>query len=170
MARTVVGTRGDGKYGGSRYLNARRMVGTGHWRVGPAGLIFIQISETAKICKFKTAIFRYSNHTQILYEAIIKYSEQLLQLGQLQIPNINHVINSGTNSNLNILRILQGFKPSEKILRNFPKFSFHLIFTKVNLAGHTCMKEILRYDTGVKWLGSNKRKEFEFQIQTSQHF
>jgi hypothetical protein len=36
----------------------------------------------------------------------------------------------------------KGSKPSGKNLKNSPKLSFELIYTKVNLVGHTFMQEI----------------------------
>jgi hypothetical protein len=76
-----------------------------------------------------------------LYEARCKYYEKHTQLGPLQIPNRIHSINFGIDSNLNLLWILKGFKPSEKNLINSPKFSLNMVFTKVNLAGKTSMEE-----------------------------
>jgi hypothetical protein len=47
--------------------------------------------------------FPYSKNIQTFYGALLEYFEQLYKLGQLQIPNIIHVINFGTYSNLNFL-------------------------------------------------------------------
>jgi hypothetical protein len=62
-----------------------------------------------------------------------------------------------------------GFKPSGTNLINSPKFSLEMVFTKVNLVGHTCMQENLVSTQVSKWLSLNKRKEFWFEIQTSQN-
>jgi hypothetical protein len=59
--------------------------------------------QSFQILKFKTESFPCSINTQTLYDARFEYFEQLSKLGQLQIPNIIHVINFGTDSNLNIL-------------------------------------------------------------------
>jgi hypothetical protein len=102
---------------------------------------FFKFPKTARICKFKTDAFHYSKNTESLHDAIHEYSEQLSQLGQLQILNRIHSINFGTNLNLNFLWILKGFKPFWKNMRNSLKFTIDLIFTKVNLFGCTCMQE-----------------------------
>jgi hypothetical protein len=46
--------------------------------------------------------FPSSKNIQTLHGAIFKYFEQLSQLGKLQILNRIHVINSRTDSNLNL--------------------------------------------------------------------
>jgi hypothetical protein len=104
-----------------------------------------------------------------LYEAYFEHSEQLSQLAQLQILNGSHVIISETNSNLNLPWILKGFKPSGKNLVNSLKFYLGLIFTTVNLAVHTCMQEMGVPIQVLIWLDLKQRKEFEFEIQTTQH-
>jgi hypothetical protein len=63
----------------------------------------------------------------------LKHKEQLSFLSQLQIPSVLHVINSGTNSKLNIPRILKGFKPFWKNLINFSKFYLHMIYLNIIL-------------------------------------
>jgi hypothetical protein len=55
-----------------------------------------------------------------LHEAILEYSEQLSQLGRLQIPNINKVKNPGIGS---LFESLMNFKRDSNILENFDKFS-----------------------------------------------
>jgi hypothetical protein len=45
----------------------------------------------------------YSQNAQTLHKARLECDEQLFQLALLQIPNIIHDINFGTDSNLNIL-------------------------------------------------------------------
>jgi hypothetical protein len=82
-----------------------------------------------------------SKNSQALHEARLQYSEQLPNLCRLLIPNRIHVIKLETDSNLNLLWILKGFKPSGKYLIIFWKFSFNMVFTKVNLDGHTFMQE-----------------------------
>jgi hypothetical protein len=86
--------------------------------------------------------FCISKPLQTLYEAKFEHVEQLSPLSQLQIPTRIHVINFGTNSNLNLPPIFMGFKPCRKNLVNSLKFYIDLIFTKVNLVEHTCMQEI----------------------------
>jgi hypothetical protein len=61
---------------------------------------------------------------------------------QLQTPNKIHVKNVGTDSNLNFLRILKGFKPCWKNLVNSLKLYLDLTFSNVNLVGHTYMQDI----------------------------
>jgi hypothetical protein len=51
--------------------------------------------------KFKMNVFPSSKLVQTLHWAIFECYEQLCQLSQLQIPTRVHVINFGTNSNLN---------------------------------------------------------------------
>jgi hypothetical protein len=80
-----------------------------------------------------------SKNIQDRHGAIFEYSEQLSQLGRLEILNIIHVINSGIDCNLKLLWILKGFKHCGKNPVNSLKFSLNLIFTKVNLVGYTCM-------------------------------
>jgi hypothetical protein len=43
-----------------------------------------------------------STNIQTLHEDRYKHEEQLSLLAQLQIPNVSHFMNSGTNSNLNL--------------------------------------------------------------------
>jgi hypothetical protein len=45
--------------------------------------------------------FMYSKNVQTLHAARFEYFEQLSQLGRLQVLNRIHVINSGTQFNLN---------------------------------------------------------------------
>jgi hypothetical protein len=47
--------------------------------------------------------FHCSKNSQTLHEDRIEYSDKLCQLGQLIIHNEIHVINFGTDSNLNLL-------------------------------------------------------------------
>jgi hypothetical protein len=66
------------------------------------------------------------------------------------IPDLNIVnnflngvaINFGTDSNLNILGILKGFKPCGKNLINSLKFYLVMVFTTMSLGWHMCMQEI----------------------------
>jgi hypothetical protein len=99
-------------------------------------------SKTAWNWEFKIDVFHCSKKNQILCEDRLEYSEQVAQLCGLLIPNRINVINLGTESNLNVLWILKGYKPSRKNLRNSPKISLELVFTKVKLVQHTCMQEI----------------------------
>jgi hypothetical protein len=58
---------------------------------------------------------------QTLHRDSLEHEEQLSFLSQLQIPSEFKVINSGTNSKLNIPQILKGSKPfwkkSDKFLK-----------------------------------------------------
>jgi hypothetical protein len=46
---------------------------------GPPGLIiFPDFSKAARTCKFKMDILWFSNNSQLLHEARLEYSEQLL--------------------------------------------------------------------------------------------
>jgi hypothetical protein len=76
-----------------------------------------------------------------LHDAGFEHDEQLSPLAQLQILNISHVINFGTDSHLNLPGILKKFEPCVKNLVNSLKFYPNLIFTTVNLVGHTCMQD-----------------------------
>jgi hypothetical protein len=60
----------------------------------------LQILQTLK---FKRKAFPMSKNTQAWLGARFECFEQLSQLGHLQIPNKIHVINFGTDSNLNLL-------------------------------------------------------------------
>jgi hypothetical protein len=66
--------------------------------VGPPGLGEF---HSAPNLKFKTDVISCSKNIQTLHEPRVEYSEQLLQLGRLQIPNIIHVIIFGIKSTLN---------------------------------------------------------------------
>jgi hypothetical protein len=68
---------------------------------GPAKYIF-KFSNSTQTCKYKKEAFPYSKNIHSLHAAIFEYLEQLSQLGQLQILNRTHVINSGTQFNLKI--------------------------------------------------------------------
>jgi hypoxanthine-guanine phosphoribosyltransferase len=76
-----------------------------------------------------------------LQGAIFEPNEQRLSLAQLQISDEFHVINFGTNSNLNLPCILKGFKPFGTNLVNSLKIYLEVIFLNMNLVGHTCMQE-----------------------------
>jgi hypothetical protein len=77
-----------------------------------------------------------------LHEARFEHDEQLSPLAQFQIPIASQLTNFGTDSNLNLVSILKGFKPCGKNLANSLKISLDLMFTTVNLVGPTGMKEI----------------------------
>jgi hypothetical protein len=79
---------------------------------------------------------------QALLADRFEYSKQLSPLGGLPIPKRIHVKNPGIDSNWNILWILKWFNPSGKNLINSPKVYLDLIFSKVNLVGHTCMQDL----------------------------
>jgi hypothetical protein len=64
----------------------------------PPELKIFYYSNSAQTSKLKNKTFAMSKNTQILYDAIFEYFEQLSQLGQLQNLRID-VINSGTKSN-----------------------------------------------------------------------
>jgi hypothetical protein len=112
------------------------------WQVGPARFNYYpKFPKPTKKCKLKIDTFCCSKNSQILYAARLEVSKQLSLLCWLQIPNIIHVKNPGTDSNLNLLWILKEFKPFGKKLISSPKFYLDLIFTIVNLARHTGMRE-----------------------------
>jgi hypothetical protein len=100
---------------------------------------FFKFPNSTQTCKFKREAFPCSKNIQIVHEARLECFEQLSPLGQLQIRNRIHVINSGIEFNLNLPWILKGFKPCGKKLINSLKFYLNMVFTKVNLVGHTCM-------------------------------
>jgi hypothetical protein len=71
--------------------------------VGPAWLnIFSKISNSTQISKFKKEAFPCSKNIKTLHDAKFEYFEQLYPLRRLQILNKIHVINSGTEFNLNL--------------------------------------------------------------------
>jgi hypothetical protein len=79
----------------------------------------------------------------------VEYFEQLSQLCRLQIPNINHVKNPGIDS---IFESSMNFKGVQTSWEKSDKFSIGLIFTKVNLVGHTCMQDFeLQYKCKKAW-------------------
>jgi hypothetical protein len=111
--------------------------------MGPTPFTLFQINfKLFQALKFKIEAFSSLKNSQALHEARIELYEQPSPLAQLQIPNGCHVIKFETNLNLKLPRILKGFKPLRKNLVNSLKFYPYLIFTKVNLVGHTCMLEI----------------------------
>jgi hypothetical protein len=115
---------------------------SGQRRRPPANTMFFRYLNSAQICKFKFSAFPRSKIIQTVHAASFKTAEQLCHLAQLPIVTRIHVINFGTNSNLNLLWILKGFKPWGKILVNSLNLYLDLILTKVNLVQHTCMQEI----------------------------
>jgi hypothetical protein len=68
---------------------------------GPVKSIF-KFSNSTQNCKFKKEAFPCPKNIKTLYMARLEYFEQLSQLGRVQILNRNHVINSGTEFNLNL--------------------------------------------------------------------
>jgi hypothetical protein len=124
---------------------ARRAVGAPlfrqwGWQAAPHGLIFfLDFPKPFQNCKFKIDVFDCSKNSQVLYETILKYYAQFSKLCQLQITNINHVKNPRIDLIFESSTNFKGSKLSRKNLINSPTFSLDLIFTKVNLVGHTCM-------------------------------
>jgi hypothetical protein len=115
----------------------------GHCLVGrPGNSPVVQYSNLAQTCKFKHTVFPRSKIIQTLHDVFFEHDEQLYELVQLQIPSIIHVINFGTNYNLNFPQILKGFKPCWKNLVNSLKFYLYVIFINLNLVGYTCMQDI----------------------------
>jgi hypothetical protein len=100
---------------------------------------FPDFPKPVQICKFKTDAFRTSKNSQILHEAILEHYTQRSQLCRLQIPNKNHAKNLGTDSIFEFSMNFKGVQTFWENLINSPKFSLDLIFTKLNLVGHTCM-------------------------------
>jgi hypothetical protein len=68
----------------------------------PEPLNNFQISNSTQTCKFKKEAFPYSKNIKTLNTARFEYFEQLYTLGRFQILNMIHVINSGTEFNLNL--------------------------------------------------------------------
>jgi hypothetical protein len=64
---------------------------------------FFQLIKFSSNWKFNLKALPSFKNTQTLHETRFEYFEHLSQLGQLPIPNIHHVINFGTDSNLNLL-------------------------------------------------------------------
>jgi hypothetical protein len=63
----------------------------------------------------------------------------------------------------------KGFKPCGKNLVNPPKIYLDLIFTTMNLVWYTCMQDLGVLIQVSKQLDLKIRKEFQFEIQTTQH-
>jgi hypothetical protein len=53
-------------------------------------------SDSTQNYKFKKEALTFSTYIEILHQAIFEYSDQLYQLGRLQILNRIHDINFGT--------------------------------------------------------------------------
>jgi hypothetical protein len=70
---------------------------------------------------------------------IFEDKKQLSFSAQFQSPSGFGIINSRTNSNLNLPYILKGFKPFGKNLINLLKFYLEVIFMKVNLVFYVCI-------------------------------
>jgi hypothetical protein len=68
-------------------------------------------------------------YVQTLYEARFESGEQVYPLAQLQIPIVSHVINFGTDLNLNLPWILKGLKPCGKNMVHSPGY-MELTFAK----------------------------------------
>jgi hypothetical protein len=92
----------------------------------------LQFSK-APASKFTNTIFRMSKNGENILGGQKDNKEQLSFLGPLPNPSVLHVINSGTNSKLNIPQILKGFKPFWKNLINFSKFYLHMIYLNIIL-------------------------------------
>jgi hypothetical protein len=91
--------------------------------------------------KFKNTALPWLKKVQTLHDAKFETYEQLSLLAQFQITNKFHVINFGTNSNLNLPWILKGYKTCGKNLINSLKINIVVILWNMNLVGHTCMQE-----------------------------
>jgi hypothetical protein len=141
----------------------------GDCQLGPAWFWNFQYSKSSENFEFKSSAFPRSKNIKTLEGARFRYNTQHSPLSQLQIPTVIHAINFGIDSNLNVLSILKGFQPCGKNLKNSPKISLDLIYTKVNLVGITCTQEIWVSIQVSTWLDLKIRKEFEFEIQTTQY-
>jgi hypothetical protein len=72
------------------------------WATGTRALPFKFFSKSAQILKFKMMVFPMSKiHLSVQVDSL-KHKEVLYFLDQLQNPKGLKVINSGTNSNLNL--------------------------------------------------------------------
>jgi hypothetical protein len=99
----------------------------------------------------------------------VEYSEQLSQLCRLHIPNRNIVTNPGTYS---IFEHLMNFQRDSNLLEKSDKFSKipSLLELQKSEFSWVHLYVRLRVTKQVpKRLGCNKRKEFEFEIQTLQY-
>jgi hypothetical protein len=100
---------------------------------GPSPLFDLIRFFKASASKFTNMIFRMSKNGKTFLGDQKDNEEQLSLLGPLLNPSALHAINSGTNSKLNIPRILKGFKPFWKNLINFSKFYIHMIYLNIIL-------------------------------------
>jgi hypothetical protein len=99
----------------------------------------------------------------------VEYSEQLSQLSRLHIPNRNIVTNPRTYS---IFEHLMNFQRDSNLLEKSDKFSKipSLLELQKSEFSWVHLYVRLRVTKQVpKRLGCNKRKEFEFEIQTLQY-
>jgi hypothetical protein len=102
-------------------------------------LDFSNLSKTSSTLKIKVDALPYSKNSQIFHVASFGYYEQFSLLCGHQIPNRSRVKNPRTNSTF---ESLMNFKTDLNLIENLinsPKFLLYFIFTKVNLAGITCM-------------------------------
>jgi hypothetical protein len=77
------------------------------------------------------------------------------------------IINSGHNSNLNLVWILMGLKPYGKNLINSQKIYFVMVFMTVNLEWLTCIQKAkVSLQVAIRtWFNNNQKKGFEFEFK-----
>jgi hypothetical protein len=125
---------------------------------GEAISIFHSIFESSKLWNSKQRPSLCQNIFKLGMRLDLTILNNFLNWVWLQIPNKIHVIILGTYSNLNLLWILKGSKPCGKNLVNSPKIYLDMLFTTMNLVGHTCMQEIGVPIQVSKWLDLKIRK------------
>jgi hypothetical protein len=77
--------------------------GNGPLTCGPGLVKYIfKFPNSTQICKFIKETFAWTKNIKTFHATRFEYFQQLFQLGRLQILNKIHVINSGTEFNLNL--------------------------------------------------------------------
>jgi hypothetical protein len=127
--------------------HARRQRLGGRWAVrcwtltsGPSAILNFQWFSITQTLKFQTVTFLMLKIHQNLHRDSLKYKEQLSLLSQLRISPKFKVINSRTNSKLNLPWIFKGPKPFWKNLINSLKFHVYWIYLNIIFYWLTCIQ------------------------------
>jgi hypothetical protein len=129
---------------------------------------FLPNFNLAPTLKFKNTAFPRSKSTQTLYDARHENFKQLYLLTELQIPTGYHVINFGSNSNLNIPWILKGFKPCEKSSKFTKILSWLLIHKSEFSCAHLYAINWSLYTSAHMTSFGNKEKSLNLKLKRNQ--
>jgi hypothetical protein len=146
------------------------MFGQHYWQAGSTRFtIFLEFLKPVQTCKFKIDVFQCSKNSQISHDSRVEYFEQLYKLYGLQITNINYVKNLGTDS---IFESSMNFKGIQTFWEKSDKFFKILSWLDLHKSEFSWTHLYVRIQVTKpvpKRLDLNKRKEFEFEIQTLQY-